>query len=80
MFLNLSLQITKSKLREDRALLQKPHRCAFRQGTDTFTTTSGYTQTIRQRTHIINGKSSCIHLLFTANNKLLSEVGVEQTI
>ena len=35
---------------------------------------------IGQPTHIINGKSSCIDLLFATNSKLLSEVGVEQTI
>ena len=47
---------------------------------DTFTTTSGYTQMIGQPTHIMNDKSSCIDLLFTANNKLLCDVGVEHTI
>ena len=35
---------------------------------------------IGQPTHIINDNSSCIDLLFTTNSKLLSEVGVEQTI
>ena len=34
---------------------------------------------IGNTTHIINGKSSYIHLLFTVNNKFLSEVGAEQT-
>ena len=47
---------------------------------DTFTTTSGYTQTIDQPKHIINNKSSCTDLLFTANSKFLCDVGVEQTI
>ena len=47
---------------------------------DTFTTTSGYTQMIGQPTHIMNDKSPCIDLLFTTNNKLLCDVGVEHTI
>ena len=46
----------------------------------TFTTASVYTQMIGQPTHIINEKSSCIDLLFTTYNKLLCNVGVEQTI
>ena len=50
------------------------------QDTDTFTTTSGYTQMTGQPTHIINDKSSYIDLLFTTNSKLLCDVGVEQTI
>ena len=50
------------------------------QDIDAFTTTSGYTQMIGQPTHIMNGKSSCIDLLFVTNDKLLCDVGVEQTI
>ena len=50
------------------------------QDIDAFTTTSGYTQMIGQPTHIMNGKSSCIDLLFITNDKLLCDVGVEQTI
>ena len=46
----------------------------------------GKTQMIGQPTHITNYKSPCIDLLFTTNstnatnNKLLSDVGVEQII
>ena len=47
---------------------------------DTFATTWDYTQSIGQSTHIINDKSVCIDLLFTATRKLLSEVGFEQII
>ena len=47
---------------------------------DTFATTSGYTQMIGQRTHIINDKSPCIDSVSTTNSKLLCGVGVEQTI
>ena len=50
------------------------------QDIDTFPTTSGYTQMIGQPTHIVNETSSCIDLLFTTTSKLLSDVGVEQTI
>ena len=50
------------------------------QDIDTFTTTSGYTQIIGQPTHIVNDILSCIDLLFTTNSKLLSDVGVKQTI
>ena len=49
------------------------------QDIDTLTAASGYIQMNGQPTHIINDKLSCIDLLFTNNNKLLSEVGVEQT-
>ena len=52
----------------------------IKDGQDTFTTTSGYTQIIGQPTHIMNDKSSCIDLLFTANSKLLCDVGVKQTM
>ena len=50
------------------------------QDIDTFTTTSGYTQIIGQPTHIVNDTLSCIDLLFTTYSKLLSDVGVKQTI
>ena len=48
--------------------------------TDIFTATLGYTQMIGQPTHIMNDKSSCIELIFTTNSKMLSNVGVAQTI
>ena len=35
---------------------------------------------IGQLTHVMNGKSSCIDLLFTTNSKLPCDVGVERTI
>ena len=35
---------------------------------------------IGQPMHIISGKSSCIDLLLTTSSKLLSEVGIKQTI
>ena len=50
------------------------------QDTDIFTATLGDTQMIGQPTHIMNDKSSCIELIFTTNSKMLSNVGVAQTI
>ena len=35
---------------------------------------------IGQPTHIMNDKSPCINFLFTTNNQLFCDVGVEQTI
>ena len=52
----------------------------IKDGQDTFTTTSGYTEIIGQPRHIMNDKSSCIDLLFTTNSKLLCVVGVKQTM
>ena len=35
---------------------------------------------VGQPTYVINDKSSCIDLLFTANSKLYPDVGVTQTV
>ena len=50
------------------------------QDKDKFTTTLCYIQMIGQPTHILNDKLPCIDLLFITSCKLLSDVGVEQTV
>ena len=50
------------------------------QDIDTLTTTSSYTQSIGQPTHITNDKPPYIDLLFTTNSKWLCDVGAEPTI
>ena len=46
----------------------------------TYTTTAGYSQLIDQRTHCVNGSSSCIDLIFTSNTNLVTDFGVDPTL